>query len=50
MFGSITIDQVVRFIVQNPGEHGVLATRNGQKFLRNIWASIDKTINADPAS
>lgn len=46
MFAGITIDQVIRFIVQNPGEHGVLATRNGQKFLRNIWMNIDKTINA----
>ncbi len=43
-FGTITIDQVILYITQNPGENGVLATRNGQKFLRAIWNHIDKTI------
>ncbi len=34
---QLTIDQLLRFVTSNPGAHGQLASRAGQKFLRDVW-------------
>ncbi len=44
--GVATIDQVIRFLNQNPGNYGALVSRNGQKFLREIWKSAGETVGA----
>jgi hypothetical protein len=41
---TVTAEQLIRIIIQNPGEYSVLATRNGQKFLRDIWAAAEKLV------
>lgn len=39
VLGMATVDQVLGHINSNPGAYGNLATRAGQKFLREIWKS-----------
>lgn len=34
---QVSIDQLLGYITQNPGAHGQLASRAGQKFLREVW-------------
>lgn len=37
--GVVSIDQLIRHLSSNPGQYGALVSRNGQKFLREIWKS-----------
>jgi hypothetical protein len=39
---GITIERVLAIMQRNPGEHGSLTTRNGQKFLRSMWSALEK--------
>lgn len=42
----VSIDQVIGAIGQDQTpEHGVLKTRNGQKFLRAIWVAAEKAVS-----
>lgn len=40
---TATVDQAIRFLMQNPGQHQALLSRNGQRFLRGLWASLEKS-------
>ncbi len=42
---EITVNQLVTHIVQNPGHFPQLASRNGQKYLREIWAHAERIAN-----
>ena len=41
--GIVTIDQLLRIITTNPA-YPALATRNGQKFLREIWKHAEQAV------
>ncbi len=44
VLSSLTAEQLIRAIARNPGQYAVLATRNGQKFLREIWVAAEKLV------
>jgi len=44
--GVASIDQVIRYLSQNPGSYGALVSRNGQKYLREIWKSAGEAVGA----
>jgi len=44
--GVASIDQVIRYLNTNPGSYGSLVSRNGQKFLREIWKSAGAEVGA----
>ena len=39
---QVTIDQLIGYVTQNPGAHGQLASRTGQKFLREVWRNAEE--------
>jgi len=43
--GIVTIDQLLRVITTNPA-YPALATRNGQKFMREIWKHAEQAVAA----
>jgi hypothetical protein len=38
----VTIEQLIAHVIQNPGAHSQLSSRNGQKFLRDVWRSAEQ--------
>jgi hypothetical protein len=44
--GVASIDQVIRHLSSNPGSYGNLVSRNGQKFLREIWKTAGEAVGA----
>lgn len=40
----LSINQLLSHIVQNPGAHPGLSSRNGQKFLRDVWRVTEEAL------
>jgi len=41
---QLTVDQLIQAIAADPGANGALLTRNGQRFLRDIWAATERLV------
>ena len=44
VLSMVKVEQVLATVVQNPGAYAGLATRTGQKFLRDVWRAAEQAV------